>query len=277
MTLFDQVISLLQKPFPREEDWRLRLRTNTLVSIFVTCFLYFFKPFDLTNSGEGLWWLCVGFGCMTFLASAAFDLLVSILGFKTSGPSFTFWKWILDMVGVIFCISLANFVFVRLVLFGEIRWEFFHHMLKSTFLVGIFPVVTLGAYTLLRQEKKYINIAAGIAAATKSLPDQVTEDNTELFGIRIADIRYVEALQNYVKVGYIDANGTIKEQTERSTLKEVIQLAEGTTVVKSHRSYLVNKSAIETATGNAQGLLLTLTDCSKQIPVSRSMVPDFRS
>jgi len=278
MQLLTDAISLLRKPFPQEEDWRLRLRTSALVGVFITFFLYFFKPFDLTNSEQSIWWLCVGFGLMTFLTSALFDFVVYTLGLRTYGPSFTFWKWIVYMVGVIFCISLANFVYVRLTLFGEIRWEFFHYMLSSTFLVGIFPVVGLGAYTLLRQEKKYAKIAAGIAPAHRDPADEEsTQTDKKIFGVPASNIRYVEALQNYVKIGYINADGSTIEITERSTLKEVMQLAEGTSLAKSHRSYLVNKAAIESATGNAQGLVLTLTDCTKQIPVSRSMVPHFRS
>ena len=86
----------------------------------------------------------------------------------------------------------------------------------------------------------------------------------------------MEAVQNYVKVGYIDEGGHEAHHMERCTLKEVISMTEGTSLAKSHRSYLVNKTAILSAQGNAQGLVLTLAGSDKQVPVSRSMVQYFR-
>ena len=101
-------------------------------------------------------------------------------------------------------------------------------------------------------------------------------DNQYLMNLASHQIRYIEALQNYAKIGYINSTGQLIERTERATLKSILNEVEGSPIVKCHRSFLVNREAIISTSGNAQGLLLTLSDCDKTIPVSRSYVPAFR-
>ncbi|MEQ8713456.1 MAG: LytTR family DNA-binding domain-containing protein, partial [Cyclobacteriaceae bacterium] len=156
------------------------------------------------------------------------------------------------------------------------NWEFFPQMIYSTFMIGIIPLLSIGAWTLLKGEKKYQTIAEEINQNRAAPNTRNAEVATTLFDIPTDRIRYVEALQNYSKIGYITPQGAIKEKIERITLKDVLSEAEGSPIVKCHRSYLVNRDAVITANGNAQGLLLSLADCDKVIPVSRTWVPEFR-
>ncbi len=160
--------------------------------------------------------------------------------------------------------------------FGYIKWEFFPIMIKNTFAIGIFPLVVLGAISLLRQEKKYQLIANEINQQPDIIDAQPINEQL-IFNIPIHQIRYIEALQNYVKIGHINAKGVLTEQTERATLKSILLEVKGSTIIKCHRSFLVNREAIISTSGNAQGLLLTLSDCDRIIPVSRSYVSVFRS
>lgn len=143
-------------------------------------------------------------------------------------------------------------------------------------MIGILPVTLLGAWLLSQQEKKYQGIANEINQTTPSQSNS-SADGISIFDIPIHQIKYIEALQNYIKIGYLNDQNELKIQTERLTLKEVIGKTEGSPITKCHRSFLVNKEAIISISGNAQGLLLSLTDCDKTIPVSRSFVPQFRS
>jgi len=58
------------------------------------------------------------------------------------------------------CISLANFLFIRIALFDDIRWELYPYMLRATFAIGFFPTTLLGAIALFKNEQKYQTIAA---------------------------------------------------------------------------------------------------------------------
>ncbi len=277
MEFLNSIIEILKKPFPEEDNKTIYLRNVAAVSVFVTFFLYIFRPFNMSLIQSGLFWTCLGFGAVTFVASVFYAMcLRPLFGLIMQERELTFGKWILHMIGTILTISLANFVYARLSFFGYIRWEFFPNMIANTFAIGIFPVVVLGAISLLRQEKKYQLISDEINQKEPSIEADNQTSDQAIFDIPLHQIRYIEALQNYVKISYINSNGHPTERTERATLKGILNEAKDSTIVKCHRSFLVNREAIISTSGNAQGLLLTLSDCDKIVPVSRSYVAVFR-
>ena len=277
MQLLKKIGQLLNKPFPVEENTAGVLRTITYVSLFITLFLYIFRPFDLHRIESNLFLTCLGFGSMTFLACAVWEFAISrLFGFSRWQGNFTFGRWIIHMIGTIFIISIANFIFARLTFFGYILWEYLPQMMVSTFAIGLFPIVVIGGLALIQQERKYQHIADEINERKGGYPTPGQTKGPFIFSIPISQVRYVEALQNYVKMGYLDSEGQFKERTERATLKSILAEAENSHLVKCHRSFLVNRDAILSISGNAQGLLLTLYGTEKTIPVSRSYVAAFR-
>jgi len=277
MNTFNTIVYILKKPFPEGENRFFYYKYLIVLSLFVAFFLYIFQPFGISTVESNKFLICLGFGSMTFLGASIYELSVGqLLKLISNGVNWTFGKWILNNLGIMLFISLANFLFIRLFHFGSIVWELFPPMLYGTFMVGIIPVVGLGAFILQRQEKKYQGIAEEINQ--KAAPNLGIQNEADLsiFDIPTFRIKYIEALQNYVKIGYINAAGKLKEQTERATLKAIMEEGKGSPITKCHRSFLVNKEAIISISGNAQGLLLTLSDCEKAIPVSRNYVADFR-
>jgi len=277
MEIIKPIIRILGKPFPDEENWGTYSKKVIALSLFVAFFLYVFKPFGLDTLESDVLIICLGFGAMTFAGALVYELslgqLFRLLGFHNK---WTFGKWIVNTLITTLFISLANFIFSRLVLLGSIDWSLFPTMLYSTFMIGIFPVTTLGAWLLAQQEKKYKGIANEINQSKTSPVETAVEDKS-IFNVPTGSIKYIAALQNYVKIGYTDVDGNSQIQTERLTLKEASTQTTGSGLTKCHRSFLVNKNAIISVSGNAQGLLLTLSNCDKIIPVSRTYVPLFRA
>ncbi|MFK7934324.1 MAG: LytR/AlgR family response regulator transcription factor, partial [Saprospiraceae bacterium] len=150
-------------------------------------------------------------------------------------------------------------------------------MLYGTFMIGVIPFVVVSGIYLNREEHKFQSISAEInqKRPTATAPISTKKEAT-IFEIPLPQIRYVEALQNYIKIGFVSAEGTITEQVERATLKHFAEQAKNTSMVRCHRSFMVNQETIISSTGNAQGLQLRLADCDKVIPVSRSRVAQFR-
>ena len=213
---------------------------------------------------------------MTFLASAIYELIVSkILNLKGEGTNWTFGKWSVYNLGVMLCIALANFLFARLALFGYILWDLLPQMIYSTFMIGIIPILGLGFYALQVQERKYLSLAENMQLPKPKYEDEMLA-TTSVFGIPIQRIRYIQGMQNYVHIGYVDQDDKFQKRMERATLKQLEELSEGN-IVKSHRSFLVNPNAIISFSGNAQGLLLQLCDSDRTIPVSRRFVSTFRN
>ena len=276
MNFFYKIVRLLRKPFP-EDDRSVYYRNSVILGIFVTLFLYIFEPFGIDILESNQFYICLGFGSMTILAAVIYELIVyQLLNVKGSGEHWTFGKWIFHNLMIVLLISLANFLFARLVFFGSVDWNLFPTMIYSTFMIGILPVTMLGAITLFTNEKKYQGIADEINRIKVPASGNAKHQKVSVFDIPTYRIKYIEALQNYAKIGYIDAQNDLKIQTERTTLKEILAKTEGSSIVRCHRSFLVNKDAIIDTKGNAQGLLLSLSDCDREIPVSRTLVPIFR-
>jgi len=277
MELLNKLRKILKKPFPENESFIHFLQICGGVSLFITFFLYFFSPNDMSNLKDNKFLFCVGFGLVAFVSMTAYEILVLyLLKIKPRGEKFTFAKWIIYIIGLMLLISLTNFLFIRIVYFGYIKWEVFPAMIHGTFLIGLFPIVIIGGYSLMRQERKYQHIAARVNDKTDNNSVSATADDLMIFDIPLSQIRYVEALQNYVKIGYLSSDDKLQEQTERATLKYISDKVQGSSIFKCHRSYLVNRTAIISSSGNAQGLLLSLSGCEKKIPVSRSYVSNFR-
>lgn len=276
MEPLNKIKHLLAKPFPQEESFFETFKIAAAISVFVVVFLFVFKPFGLHLQESGLFLLCLGFGIVTLVASIIYEMVVRMLGVKGEGAYFTFGKWVPYFIGAMLFISLANFLFVRIVLFDDIQWELFPYMIRGTFAVGVFPIIFIGAFAMLRQEKKYRNIADEINQKEISPGNTKQSNDPTIFDIPADRIRYIEAMQNYIKIGHVADDGQMREQTERATLKSLSNEVSGKSILRCHRSYLVNREFIVTASGNAQGLLLSLSDCEKEIPVSKSFVPAFR-
>ncbi len=278
MRFFNTVISILKKPFPEQESSFGLLKINLIISAFVVFFLYIFRPFGIALLESNTFLICAGFGLMTFLAAFFFDIIIGKV-FKLKGEldQWTFGKWIIYNLGAVLVISLANFLFARILIIGFIDWSLLPQMVYGTFMVGIIPITVLGGISILIQERKYQSIAKGINQQKTPLQESNTNEDRTLFEIPLNRIKYIESLQNYVYIGHLDNDGQFKKITERATIKNIEEATSGSPVVKSHRSFLVNVNDIINISGNAQGLLLELSDCDRSIPVSRSYVDLFRS
>lgn len=274
--MLHQIKYFLSKPFPHEENYTKYLLIISLVSLFVTLFLYIFQPFGMSSVQRNRLLICIGYGAITFFSSIVYDFIVNrLLDIFGRNKHFTFGRWILDITALLLTISFFNFIYSKN-LVNDLKWEHLPIMVFVTFAIGIFPAVLIGAISLLKQENKYKFIAQEIN--TKESTDHASTGltDTKLFDIPVRQIRYIEALQNYVKIGFIDQDNQFKEKTERATLKSILEDSEGTHIVRCHRSFLINQSAIKSTTGNAQGLQATLENCNRIIPVSRSYVKNFR-
>lgn len=277
MTWLHRIVQFLNKPFPEDERKTIYYRNLAFIGLFVAFFLFTFQPFGFYNTTSNKLLMALAYGGITFFSGVLYDWTLGELFRKwIIKQHLSLWKWGLNMTGIILTISLANFLFSR-ILEGTMEWQWFPKMIFATATIGIFPMITLGTISMLRQEKKYEGIAREINQ--KHVVNHPAPSNLSvqtIFGIPLNQIQYLEALQNYVKVVYLDGHGKLQEKIERATLKSILQETKEGPIVRCHRSFLVNQDLVLSASGNAQGLLLTLADCDQEIPVSRSYVATFR-
>lgn len=266
------IISILNSPYPREDRDRSYYTKLGLVGLFVALFLFVFRPFNLEGMESDLLRQCIIFGLITFVVSAAYDLLINdALKLMPKDETHVLWKWIVNNLGLLICIGVVNFLYLHFVFDMPIR--FLGRLISATFLVGVFPLFFIGMMVVIKGEQKYSTVAEEMMQDSSRIKEQ---ENVDLFGIASKTILYIEGLQNYVQVYHLDDDNMLQSRTERSTMKSLEDPLINTGIKRCHRSFYVNESKILEVTGNAQGLRLKLENCVKEIPVSRRYIPVFR-
>jgi len=279
------VIQRLKEPFPDRASGKQNLRNFIGVGIFVWLFLFVLQPFGTWGSWSMQLLICASFGALTILFGWLFDLLTTkVFRIKTYGPKWTLGKWILLSMGLITWIAFGNVLLVA-VLFGH-SWmdmTFPLKMLFNTLLVGIFPLTFSGLMVQLRAARKFADEARQLTPTIPTVqtasiqPVAIPAQTNQSLTIAPSDVRYAEAMQNYVTVYYMQGDELSKELI-RSTISSIEKAFEGSDIIRCHRSFLVNRSAITDISGNAQGLKLQVQDIpDTTIPVSRTYIPRLKA
>jgi len=207
-----------------------------------------------------------------------------VLKLEMSGPQWTLGKWILTSIVLVVWIALGNYLFVNFLSdWRAIGYFNFVRMIGYTSLIGIFPVALSGILIQLRAAQKHDEVASDISEHLHHTREDDQEiyvaleaDNGQELRLNASNVRYVEAMQNYVTVWFLEEGG-LKKEVLRSTMTLTESQFGETDVIRCHRSYLVNVDSIEKVSGNAQGLRLKLKDVSKaEVPVSRSFIPKIK-
>lgn len=226
-----------------------------------------------------------GFAAITIVFGWIFEIVTRyVLKIETSGPSWTLGKWIITAIILIVWIAIGNFLMVNL-LFEWRAMSYFSllRMIGYTALIGVFPVVLSGIIIQLRASKKNEESATDLSKhlhPEKHVSAQTVKldgENGSSISLQVADVRYMEAMQNYVNVFHV-ADAQLQKTVLRTTVASIAKQFEGTDVIRCHRSFLVNVDHIEKVEGNAQGLRLQLKDIDEAIvPVSRPYISTLRA
>jgi TolB-like protein/Tfp pilus assembly protein PilF len=99
---------------------------------------------------------------------------------------------------------------------------------------------------------------------------RIQTDTKEEFTLNLNNLVYVEAQENYSKIVWTD-NNEVKERLLRVTLKRIEDQIADDTLVRCHRSYIINTKVDFTVLGNSNGYSLESHLCKHTIPISRSI------
>jgi hypothetical protein len=90
--------------------------------------------------------------------------------------------------------------------------------------------------------------------------------------VRLDEIHVLEAARNYVTVYTAD-----REFLMRQTLKRLEESLDSESIVRCHRSYLVNLDYIDEIRSTETGGYIIRMECGREVPLSRSFRDSFRS
>ncbi|MFC5411307.1 LytR/AlgR family response regulator transcription factor [Larkinella bovis] len=283
---------LLNQPYPCEDSLRRRWIKAFWIGVFVGLFLLIFQPFGLT-----LWDTpyktakILGFGLISFLVTAFVTVVTPVLFPKRfTNEHWTVGREILWITIHITLIGVANYLYLHWQLRTSAYSPDLPGMLLVTFVIGVFPATGLVVVNYIIRLKKYSQSARELAVrehpektapieAEKPRLTVTAENEKDRLSLLASDLLYIESSDNYSTVVYLKDRQPVKTLLRSSLSRLETQLhAHPTphspvpvhpTIVRCHRSFIVNLENVEKVTGNAQGYKLHLHHGLFQIPVAR--------
>ncbi len=291
----DPIRTWFLQPYPFEQRLASTLHSAFWAGLFVTLFLFFFKPFGTqVPSGAELKFLvvCGYFGLVTVGITLIVNGFCLILPGIFKEEKWTVWKEILFNLFFIGCVGLGNLLLANFLWEVPLNARTFWTWQGFTFAVGIFPTIVGAFFTQMKLSKKYAAEAAlllppslpaaALAEAGNSINEAdktvtfIGENQNETLTLDASQIAYIVAQDNYVQV-YFFENEVLKNRMLRATLRRKEDLlATWPQFFRCHRTYLVNFDKVEKVSGNAQGYRLHLRGVEETIPVSRNLNEQVR-
>ncbi len=295
--------TFLNRPIAEDFSFKNQIWQSLQGGLYVFLFLYFFGNLSSANKSasimSGALLLAVfGAGCVvsTLVANWVVPTLLPTL---YDEDRWTVWKFTLQTLFVLFCVSAGNQLLLILL---RLQHPTFGQMYLTVTIIGFFPIIMSVVVTEQRRLKRNlahaqvlneqlrhqsaVTLAAPVALdrsiAINPLemvaPEPIvllSENGKERLSLQPDQLRYVESVGNYVEVHWANAT-QLQKTVMRSTLKDVADsLAAYPQFFRCHRAFLVNLRAISQTEGNARGYQLTLSGSHEKIPVSRSYLDAF--
>ena len=112
-TYLHSIRSFFLQPFPEASSLSMYAKTLFVIAIFVTFFLGLIQPFNMDQVEGSTWKYSVLFGAITFLSGIGYELILRfVLKIKKEGDNYTFFIWMLQVIGLLVFISLFNYLYL---------------------------------------------------------------------------------------------------------------------------------------------------------------------
>lgn len=278
----DQVLRILNAPYPLEEDRKTRLILNLLISTLVVIVILVFKPLGLETLPFQMAKqipVYLGFGAVTFFLFLMADYLI-----KPAFPVFfdeQYWtvkKNIFWMTFLIMFLSAGNLFFSNALGFAGISGR---SLLKFQFTVLTYSVAPVIVFTLTVwwiRLRKNLKLAATI---NENLQRPIVRRGTDYPLIFSSDAEgdtlqiypdqflFAESADNFTDVVYIE-NGILKRFLIQATITKIVETNSSEYVTRVHRGYLANLYKVVKVKGNSQSYRLVFNDSDQSVPVSKN-------
>jgi hypothetical protein len=281
------ILRFLNEPFPDSNDFSDNIKGALLPGVLVYIVLLFVLPADISGGHQSIYLICAYYAVITAIVCLLFNLMIThLFRFDREVPSWTLWKWVVETIVTITLIAFANILFTNYYFNVPINWPHCLNLVSMTFAVGLVPVIFIGTFKVVQKKKLYTNIAQTINSAISQqnqqaeVPSPIQEikiqNGSSLITLDASQILFAKSLQNYVQLCYGN-DGNVTVETIRKTLTNIESILSPYGIERCHRSYLVNRSKIQSITGNAQGLKLSFDGVDEIVAVSRKYVDAFRN
>jgi adenylate cyclase len=156
--------------------------------------------------------------------------------------------------------------------------EMFYHLEKAFFErpISLMFIKADPFWEQYRQDDRYIHLVNRIfKGSSTSARITLRGETNETLNIQSEDILFINAEVNYSRVVWLEDNKR-KEKVLRATLKTLEEQLSGTSIIRCHRSYLVNASRYSIS-GDSRGFKLRSVSDPFEVPVSHLKIHEIIS
>lgn len=246
-----------------------------VIMVFSMFFLNIFEPFNIAR-----WYSDSGF--IQFLRLSSYGFVVALVFLFTQFPlrrKFKKEKFKIKefIVWLFFEIALISLVYIFL--YGNPIGNFINDLIYSLkyTLLGIFLpysfAILIIYYKNQKAEIKQLQYKMAQPAETKMI--SFKDENGKIkFSALAKDLLLLESTDNYVSVHYI-LDEKVHRKLLRNTLKNLEDSLKDKSIIRCHRSFMVNLQNIEFVQKEGKKLNVKLKRFKNSIPVSQKYSPLF--
>ncbi len=260
------------------------------VPIFALIFISIYRPFDFDRIGDILN-AHINISNETIILLSALIMALSgmaigaisrlIMGLYTKRHQLTYLGYIVWILGEI---GVMATLFTLFTLFTDIDKslpELLRNSYVNTALIVLIPYTLSYIVFVLRDKMREL----------KALRQQIEKDETVLqkayiqildekgemrLSIRRENLVLIESADNYVCVYYINGDKT-KKSMVRNTLSRVTEHLKGTSIVRCHRSYMINLEHAKVLHRDKEGVFIELgIEGVPDVPISRTYADNVK-
>jgi len=258
------------------------IRSIIIISLSIGIIMFIMQPFGFINYNNNKIIASLGFALVTFFSLTLMNFIKKSL-IRKKVKKWTMLREILYLLSVIIVIAIANMFYLSLIIDSfQLNILTFITILFYTASIGFFPILF---FTVLRYNgivKKDLGILINDNMDDKdAMPEDeplrftsLNKTDKELV-LTKKNFMFVESIKNQVYIYFYD-NEIIKTISLRNTLSNIEKEIQDNSIIRCHRSFIINTNNIKTATGNSNGYKVYFKHYNKFVPVSRSYADLFR-
>jgi len=254
-------LNLLNKQIKYTTSFQKQLLIGSINGVFLVFILVFLKPFDSDTFNIEYKTLVLSVYGLIFLLNYLLHTTLEKRWYRKHNNS---WSILNEAISLsIFFLTIGTFAYLyNELVINEKTYVIKYHIGYFKYVISVFIPMFFPVLIFLRTKFGKL-----------SNPEDLTQisihgsNKKEKLTIQKQQLLFVKASENYVEI-YFTEDNQVKSEVYRNTLSSIAKQVPF--LLKSHRSYLVNKERIKEVIGNSQKASILLSDIDLEIPVSKS-------
>lgn len=261
-------MKILNKQIAFISVWNKKLIAALILGAFLSMLIIFLEPFN-TNEYESNYRTLSLLGFGAILALTFF--IQSSLENQWYAHLNKVWLVQHELISVLLFFIVSGtliFLYNHLIINGDPYSLSSHWWYYSHIVIAMIPIV---APLLIYLRQKFGE------CIPPPLPNTITfigENKNEILELQKTNVLFIQAIENYIEINYLDVDKNLKSKTFRQTLTK-IQI-QNPFLEKCHRSYLVHCNNIKEIKGNSQRAKIHFENVEVNIPLSKTFYKNLK-